>query len=88
MVGRGIFQNPWIFGPDADREHAPKERLALLTNHAQLWQKQWEGVKPFDLMKKFAKAYVSGWPGAAELRGKLMTCRNVDELREVVTGYR
>ncbi|HXK36947.1 MAG TPA: tRNA-dihydrouridine synthase family protein [Candidatus Paceibacterota bacterium] len=84
MVGRGIYQNPWIFGPDAEREHQPQERLALLLRHAQLWQKQWEGMKPFDLMKKFAKAYISGWPGAAGLRARFMACRNIGELRAII----
>lgn len=85
MVGRGIFQDPWLFSPER-RERPPGERLNLLLKHAELWEAQWGGIKSFDLMKKFAKAYVSGWPGAADLRARIMECRDVDSLRLAVTA--
>jgi tRNA-dihydrouridine synthase len=84
MVGRGIFHNPWLFGLSADREHTPQERLELLLEHTELWLAQWNGFKSFDLMKKFYKVYVSGWPGSAELRAHLMECRDPKEVRTVV----
>lgn len=87
MVGRGIFQNPWLFGPNADREHTLREQLELLVQHAQLWERQWTGVKSFDLMKKFIKSYVFRWPGAADLRACLMECKDADGLRRVVAEF-
>ncbi len=93
MVGRGIFQNPWMFGPDAEREHSPRERLDLLLKHADLWVKQWGDTKSFDLMKKFFKMYASGWPasadrpGAHELRKQLMETKSAEGVRTIVGEY-
>jgi len=84
MVGRGIFHDPWLFGSNADAMHAPSERLTLLLRHAELWEAQWSGEKSFDLMRKFMKVYCSGWPGAAELRARLMASRSAGELRVIV----
>lgn len=83
MVGRGIFHDPWIFG--AATEHTPRERLSLLLHHADLWERHWQGMKSFDLMRKFIKVYVSGWAGAAELRAALMSVRDADALRAVIS---
>lgn len=85
MVGRGVFGNPWFFQPTVDRDALPvAERLAVLVEHARLYE-QWLGPhKPFDLMKKHFKAYVHGWPGAAELRAELMQTRTADEVAAVV----
>ena len=84
MVGRGIFGDPWIFANGAVRMHSPKERLSLLREHVDLWTAQWNGIKSFALMKKFFKLYVSGWPGAAELRSELMQKKSADEVRAVL----
>lgn len=84
MVGRGMFQNPWLFGARADDDHPPRERLTLLLAHVELWETQWSGFKSLDLMKKFFKVYCSGWPGAADLRARLMECRTADDVRSAV----
>lgn len=86
MVGRGIFHNPWFFNP-VQTEHSPRERLELLLKHVDLWTVQWQGIKSFDLMKKFFKVYCSEWSGAADLRAQLMTCRTPDDVRSLVTDY-
>lgn len=86
MVGRGIFQNPWLFGDAADREHPPRERLALLLEHLDLWDRQWDGIKSPDLMKKFFKVYCSGWPGSADLRAQLMESRDAAAVRTVIAA--
>lgn len=87
MVGRGIFQNPWMFGVDTDKNHSPEQRLELLLKHMELWLKQWDGIKSFDLMKKFYKIYVSGWPGAHELRSKLMAEKELESARNIINEY-
>lgn len=87
MIGRGIFQNPWLFGPDAEREHTPQERIALLLEHVALWEQQWNGVKSFDLLKKFFKMYISGWDGAAKLRAQLMEKKSADDVRAILSEY-
>lgn len=41
---------------------------------------------PFEPLKHYFKIYVAGFPGAAELRAKLMECRTTDEVRRVLDG--
>jgi len=87
MVGRGIFANPWLFSERAQDIHTPQERLNLLLVHIDAWMRQWDGVKSFDLMKKFYKVYVSGWPGAAHFRAHLMEQKSAEQVRSVIAEY-
>jgi len=88
MAGRGIFHNPWMFNPSVDPAAVkPQDRLALLLRHTDAWVAHWQGKKSFDLMKKFYKVYVSGWPGAAALRAEIMEARDAQAVRKIVTEY-
>ena len=85
MAGRGIFHNPWMFNPDVDPAAiTPKQRLELLLTHTDAWVAHWGTQKSFDLMKKFYKVYVSGWPGAAALRAQLMSVHDPEEVKTIV----
>ncbi len=80
MVGRGIFENPWIFSKDRTDLGSRAERLELLGIHLKLWGEVWGNTKSFPIMKKFVKAYVRDFEGAAELRQKLMEKETVSEM--------
>lgn len=83
MMGRAIFGNPWLF--NSDKTHvSEQEKLAVLLEHVELYDQMFNGVKPFDIMKRHFKAYVHGFDGAAELRAKLYECKNADEVRAVI----
>ncbi len=69
MLGRAIFGNPWLF---AGHEPTLEEKLRVMIEHTYLYEKQFTGIKPFDLMKKHYKAYVHGFDGAKEIRTELM----------------
>jgi nifR3 family TIM-barrel protein len=84
MVGRGIFGNPWFFSGRLVSEIPPRERLAVMLEHAHTFDSLLGDVKNFAIMKKHFKAYVSGWDGAKELRVKLMECNTLKEVEEVV----
>jgi len=56
----------------------------ILLSHVALYE-QWGSTKPFQILKKFFKIYISGWPGAAELRARLMETKSPDEVREVLS---
>ena len=84
MIGRGIFHDIDAFA-QAEYERSPAKRLAILERHVELYE-QWGSTKPFHVLKKFFKIYVSGWPGAAELRAKLMDASTVAEVRSIVAG--
>ena len=82
MIGRGIFQNPWLF---SRRENIEKEeRLDVLKKHLEIFDRVWSDNKPFSTQKKYIKMYVSNFDGASELRAKLMECESVDEILSIV----
>jgi tRNA-dihydrouridine synthase len=62
------------------------ERLRVLVEHSELFTELLPH-KNFSVMKKHYKAYVSGWPGAAELRLKLMDCEDVVAVTAVVHDF-
>lgn len=63
-----------------------EERLRVLLEHTELFVEILP-FKNFAIMKKHYKAYVSGFPGAAELRGRLMEAPDVQTVRDIVTSY-
>lgn len=73
MVGRGIFNNLWVFNPKIDPNSVtPKMKINALKDHIKLFEKIWGKNKNYDILKKFYKAYISGFPEAKQLRIKLM----------------
>jgi tRNA-dihydrouridine synthase len=83
MIGRGIFDNLWIFNKDCEgwRENkiSSEEKIRLLIEHVALFDKTWGKEKNFSTMKKFYKIYISGLPDAKEIRMKLMSFKNADD---------
>ncbi|MDP2585251.1 MAG: tRNA-dihydrouridine synthase [Candidatus Levybacteria bacterium] len=80
MIGRGIFDNLWIFNKNVKLENISyQEKLKLLTEHIKLFNKTWEKTKNFSLMKKFYKIYISGLPDAKNIRMKLMEFKSAKE---------
>lgn len=86
MMGRAIFGNPWLFNPEKT-EVSEQEKLTVLQEHVELYDQMFNGVKPFDIMKRHFKAYVHGFDGAAELRAELYECKNADEVRAVIKSH-
>lgn len=84
MLGRAIFGNPWLFS-----EHVPtlEEKLLVMVEHTKLFEELLGGYKSFNIMKKHYKAYVSGFEGAAELRGKLMEAKDAKEVADITTNF-
>jgi tRNA-dihydrouridine synthase len=85
MIGRGIFGNPWIFTGRTLEEVSPREKMEALLDLARRFD-QLRPTKSFHLLKKHFKAFVSGWPGAAELRHILMETDSIAELEERLTA--
>jgi len=93
MVGSGAFGNPWFFSgrtPDA------KERLERLVTHTELFEQLYrsDNLKNFEVMKKHYKSYTTihddgqgGFPGAKELRIRLMGAKNATDVREIVQDF-
>ena len=87
MLGRAIFGNPWLFHPEHDASTVPlSERLRVMIEHTELFTE----LLPFKnlaVMKKHYKAYIKDFPGASELRLKLMEQENVNDIKLVVDDF-
>lgn len=84
MIGRGMFGNPWVM---SEYEPRLEEKLEVLIAHAELFEKAFEGIKSFAVMRKHFGSYVEGFPGAKELRTKLMACESAAEVRSTIESY-
>lgn len=78
MIGRGIFHNPFAFEKGA-RPHSKDELIGLLRLHLDLFDQH--QPRKFDPLKRFFKIYIRDFPGASELRARLMQARSTDEAR-------
>ena len=87
MIGRGVFQNPYCF---TSHEPTTEELLDLLHYHLDLFDARAKELEekgsryPYEPMKHFFKVYISSFPGASDLRTKLMDCKSTDEVRQVL----
>jgi tRNA-dihydrouridine synthase len=88
MIGRGVFQDPFIFAEHSSWENYSKEqRLELFKKHIELFQETWqEGERPVHTLNKFCKVYINGFDGAKELREVFMTATSTDDLLHRITA--
>lgn len=87
MIGRGVFGNPWLFNKRIMKEDLSlREILETLVEHAHRFETQLS-FKNFAIMKKHFKAYVNGFPGAKELRVKLMETHNARGVEKIVRRF-
>jgi tRNA-dihydrouridine synthase len=86
MIGRGIFGNPWFFN-SSKKKITLEEKLKVLVEHTNLFEKLEGHYKNFAVMKKHYKAYVNDFSGAKELRLKLMETENAKEVEKIVSGF-
>lgn len=87
MIGRGIFTNIFCF---TEKEESSKEDLlGLLNYHLNLFEEACESApyKKFNPIKRFFKIYIRDFDGASDLRGRLMECNNLPEVREILNAY-
>jgi tRNA-dihydrouridine synthase len=81
MIGRGVFHNPFCF-EKTPCEHSMEELLDLMRYHLDLYDKY--ELAPYDPLKHFYKIYINNFPGASDLRAKLMETKSTAEAREVL----
>lgn len=87
MLGRAIFGNPWLFHPTKDITTVSlEERLKVMIEHTKLFVELLP-FKNFAVMKKHYKAYVNTFPGAVELRARLMEKNSVEEIEKEVEEF-
>lgn len=81
MIGRGVFHNPFCFEKEP-REHGREELIGLMRCHLDLYEKY--ELSPYDPLKHFYKIYINNFPGASEIRDRLMHTKSIPEAREVL----
>ncbi len=85
MLGRAVFGNPWLF---SSRRRLPEVgrgmRIKMLIEHIALFKEKLSGIVSEAVMKRHFKAYISGWPGAAELRARLMEAPDLDAAAHIL----
>ena len=87
MIGRGIFKNPYAFEKEA-REHSPEELIGLLRLQLDLQDRYAEKVpRSIVGLHRFFKIYVKGFPGANDLRVRLMNTKSTAEVREILYAF-
>jgi tRNA-dihydrouridine synthase len=86
MIGRGVFHDPYIFAKTSPWESmTKKQRIELLVRHIKLHAENYpNGERPFNPLKKFAKVYIQSFPGASELRDKIMHTNSVEEALQLL----
>ncbi len=85
MIGRGIFENIWVFKEDFDPTSISlKKRLEILQYHLLLYEKETKEKLPFQTLKKYFKIYIRDFDGASELRMKLMETKSVSEVHPLL----
>lgn len=82
MVGRGIFQDPYLFAQNSKWSEATKEeRIGLYRRHVALFRDTWQNnERKIHTLNKFCKVYIQSFDGAKELRERLMQARSAEEL--------
>jgi nifR3 family TIM-barrel protein len=89
MIGRGVFGNPWFFSSKEGYEPTAEEKLRILIEHTQIFERELSGpkYKSFAVMKKHFKAYVNGFDGAKELRVELMETENSKQVEKIINDF-
>lgn len=84
MIGRGIFANPYCF-----TNHIPTrdELMELLKMHLDLYEEYSANhYVSYEPLKHFFKIYINNFPGAKEIRTKLMETHSVPEARKILNS--
>lgn len=87
MIGRGVFQDPFIFAEESPWPETQKAaRIALFRHHVTLFAATWQpGERPVHTLNKFCKVYIQNFDGAKELREQLMAADSTDALLKILS---
>jgi nifR3 family TIM-barrel protein len=85
MIGRGIFDDPWIFDHGVPhRLHSVKEHLDLMKKHIELFEATWGRTKQYAILRKFFKIYVKGFDGASDWRRRVTETKSTGEVYPLI----
>jgi tRNA-dihydrouridine synthase len=86
MIGRGVFQDPFIFAERSPWEqYSERKKIALYERQVRLFADTWApGERSVHTLNKFCKVYINGFDGAKDLRETLMNAGSTDELLDIL----
>jgi nifR3 family TIM-barrel protein len=84
LIGRAALGRPWLFN---GKSPPLSTFLDIAVEHARLFEATWGGAR-FAGMRKHLGWYCKGFPGAAELRGKIVRANDADEVEALLSPYR
>lgn len=86
MIGRGVFQDPFVFAQDSPWEsYSREQRLDLFRRHVESFMDTWQhNERPLHTLNKFCKIYVNGFEGAKELREAMMQATSGQDLLALI----
>lgn len=93
MVGRGVFNNPFVFTDITQPTRAQlfellRFQLAKYDEFREIGN--WRGkilTRQFAPLKHFFKVYANGFDGAKKLREQMMNAETTDEVREILDEF-
>jgi nifR3 family TIM-barrel protein len=86
MIGRGIFDDPFVFAKESPwRNYTKEQKVNLYRKHVKLFSETWKNnERRIETLNKFCKVYINGFDGAKEFREQLMQAKSSDELLELL----
>lgn len=89
MVGRAALGKPWIFSEITEGRPEPgaEEKLDTILRHIKLisqYKGEFTGAAE---LRKHVSWYISGLPGSARIRDRIMHTESTDEISEIVREY-
>ena len=100
LLGRVTMGNPWIFttrneirravqngqGPPSDPSIPLEQRLAVVLEHARLYE-DLKGPRPFRSFRKFLAAYFRGFPNVTSLHRELVRIETISEVQSIILSF-
>lgn len=88
MIGRGVFENAWVFNENVDQTTISfAKRLELLNLHLNLYEDEHGEKLPYQTLKKYYKIYIRDFDGASEMRAKMMETKNLEEIKDFLATF-
>ncbi|HKR82404.1 MAG TPA: tRNA-dihydrouridine synthase [Candidatus Saccharimonadales bacterium] len=86
MIGRGVFQDPFVFAKESPwPDYVKEQRVELYRKHVTRFTETWtKGERRINTLNKFCKVYISDFDGAKELREQLMQAESAEALLQLL----
>lgn len=87
MIGRGIFNDPFVFAEQSPwGSFSKQQKMELYQRHIELFEQVWpDNTRRLPVLNKFCKIYINGFGGAKELRDQLMHVASTEEALRILT---